>query len=67
MEADYKNTIKVAKKGNKKLQNNIIANKEKTIKGSIANKADEDALLNPKIEDSNFSLTDMFLLGKQID
>ena len=64
MEADYKNTIKSAKKANKKLQNNIIANREKTIKGSLASKADEEALLSANVEDSNLSLTDLFLLGK---
>jgi CRISPR/Cas system CSM-associated protein Csm4 (group 5 of RAMP superfamily) len=52
MEADYKNTIKAAKKANKKLQSNIIANKDKTIKGSLASKADEEALLTANVEDS---------------
>lgn len=67
MEADYKNTIKIAKRANKKLQSNIVANKDKTIKGSLTSKADEEALLSANIEDSNLSLTDLFLLGKQID
>jgi lactam utilization protein B len=67
MEADYKNTIKIAKRTNKKLQNNIIANREKTIKGSLASKADEEALLSANVAESNLSLTDLFLLGKQID
>jgi len=67
MEADYKNTIKIAKRQNKKLQQHILANKEKTTKGSIADKADEEALKSAKVVDSSLSLTDLFLFGKQID
>jgi len=44
-----------------------LPTEKKTIKGSLASKADEEALLSANVAESNLSLTDLFLLGKQID
>ena len=67
IEGDYKNTIRLAKKQNKKLQSHILANKEKTAKGSIADIVDKEALEGAKVNDSNMSLTDLFLFSEQVD
>tara|TARA_B110000503_G_scaffold95638_1_gene143974 strand:- start:54 stop:272 length:219 start_codon:yes stop_codon:yes gene_type:complete len=42
-------------------------NKEKTAKGSIADKIDKEALESALVKDSNMSLTDLFLFSEQVD
>jgi hypothetical protein len=56
-----------AKRNNKKLQQSILANKEKTVKGSTADKEEREALESVKINDNTNNKTDLLLLSKQID
>lgn len=63
----HKNTIKQAKKQNKKLQVSILANKDKTVKGSTADKEDREKLESFKVEDSTHNMMDLFLFSKQVD
>ena len=58
---------KQAKNANKKLQYSIASNKEKTIKGSLADKEEREALESVKIKDNTDNKADLFLLSKQID
>lgn len=44
--------IQQAKRNNKKLQQSIIANKDKTFKGGVADKAEREALESVKIHDN---------------
>lgn len=53
-----------AKRNNKKMQNAILANKDKTVKGSTADKEEREALESVKITDNTDSKMDMFLMSK---
>ena len=56
-----------AKRTNKKLQHSILANKDKTFKGGLADKAEREALEGVKVSDSQINKMDLFLLSRQID
>ena len=55
-----------AKKNNKKMQNAIIANKDKTVKGSVADKEEREALENVKVADDQDDKMNLFLFSKQV-
>jgi len=67
VEGSHKKMTQQAKRNNKKLQNNILSLKEKTVKGSTADKEEREALEKVKIHDNTDSKTDLFLLSRQID
>ena len=67
IETQHKNQTKFAKKANKKIQAIILANKDKTIKGSQAEKEERQALEQFKVEDNSYNKMDLFLLSKQVD
>lgn len=64
IEAQHKNQIKQAKKQNKKIQQQILANKDKTVKGSTGDKEDREALESFSIDDSVYSKMNLFLFSK---
>jgi len=45
----------------------ILANKDKTVKGSQAEKEERLALEQFKVEENNYNKMDLFLLSKQVD
>lgn len=49
------------------MQNSILANKDKTVKGSVADKEEREALENVKVTDDQDSKMDLFLLSKQVE
>ena len=49
------------------MQNSILANKDKTVKGSVADKEEREALENVKVTDDQDSKIDLFLLSKQVE
>ena len=67
VEGQHKNQIKQAKKQIKKIQQQILANKDKTVKGSVGDKEDREALESFCVDDSVHSKMDLFLFSKQID
>lgn len=67
IEGHHKKMIQQAKRNNKKIQVSIVANKDKTIKGSVADKEEREALEKVKIVDDADSKMDMFLFSKQVD
>lgn len=67
LETQHKKMIQQAKRNNRKLQQTIIANKDNTVKGGVADKEERVALENVKINDSNDNKLDLFLLSNQID
>lgn len=67
IEIQHKNQIKHAKKANKKIQAQILANKDKTAKGSTGAVQDQKALESFKVEDATYNKMDLFLFSKQVD
>ena len=67
IEMNHKNQIKVAKRQNKKIQATILANKDKTLKGSLGEKEDREALESFKVDDNAYDKMDLFLFSKQVD
>ena len=63
----HKQQIKQAKRANKKIQSIVLANKDKSVKGSVAEEEDRAALAAFKIDDSSYNKMDMFLFSKQVD
>jgi len=59
--------IKQAKRQNKKMQMMILANKDKTVKGSVGEKEDKEALESFKVSDQNDNKMNLFLFSKQVD
>ena len=59
--------MKQAKRNNKKMQLAILANKDKTVKGSMADKEEREALEGVKVADDQDNKMDMFLLSKQVE
>lgn len=55
--------IQQAKRHNKKLQQSILANKDNTVKGGVADKEEREALENVKINDNADNKLDLFLLS----
>jgi hypothetical protein len=66
VEGQHKKMMQQAKKNNKKIQNSIIANKDKTVKGSVADKEEREALENVKVTDDSDNKMDLFLFSKQV-
>ena len=62
-----KDLAPVYKKANKKIQNMILANKDKTLKGSIVDEEERKALMQFKVDESSYNKLDMFLFSKQVD
>jgi len=52
-----------AKKANKRMQLAILANKDKTVKGSVADKEEREALESVKVNDDSDNKMDLFLLS----
>lgn len=67
IENQHKKMIQQAKKNNKKLQQSILANRDVTVKGGLADKEEREALENVKINDNANNKLDLFLLSNQID
>ena len=67
VENQHKKMIQTAKKQNKKIQQMIVSNKDKTVKGSSAEKEDREALESFKVTDSADSKLDLFLFSNQVD
>lgn len=67
VENHHKNQIKIAKKASKKIQQQILQNKDNTVKGSEAEKQDKLALEQFKVKDSDQNLMDLFMFSKQVD
>ena len=59
--------IKQAKRQNKKMQMMILANKDKTVKGSVGEKEDKEALESFKVSDQSDNKMNLFLFSKQVD
>lgn len=53
-----------AKRKNKNLQTMILKNKEKTVKGSLADREEREALENVKVSDNQDNRMDLYLLSK---
>jgi len=53
-----------AKRNNKKMQMAILANKDKTVKGSTADKEEREALESVKVKDDQDNKMDLILLSK---
>ena len=49
------------------MQNAILANKDKTVKGSTADKEEREALESVKVKDDQDNKMDLILLSNQID
>jgi len=64
VEGQHKKMMKQAKRNNKKMQLAILANKDKTVKGSMADKEEREALEGVKVADDQDNKMDMFLLSK---
>ena len=64
VELNHKNQIKLAKRQNKKIQSTILANKDKTMKGSLGEKEDREALEQFKVDDNLYDKMDLFLFSK---
>jgi hypothetical protein len=45
----------------------ILANKDKTLKGSIVDEEERKALMQFKVDESSYNKLDMFLFSKQVD
>lgn len=67
IETSHKRMMQQAKRNNKKLQQSIMFNKEKTVKGSVADKEEREALEGVKISDNTDSKTGLVLIANQID
>ena len=67
VENQHKKMIQTAKKQNKKIQQMIVSNKDKTVKGSSAEKEDREALESFKVTDSSDSKLDLFLFSNEVD
>jgi hypothetical protein len=67
IELNYKSQIKVAKRQNEKIQAQILANRDKTVKGSLAEKEEREALESFKVDDNTYDKMDLFLFSKQVD
>jgi len=67
IETSHKKMMNQAKKNNKKMQQAILANKDKTVRGSTADKEEREALEGVKIADSTDNKLGLFLLSKQVD
>ena len=67
IELNHKNQIKIAKRQNKKMQTHILANKDKTVKGSLGEKEDRETLESFKVEDNAYDKMDLMLFSKQVD
>jgi len=49
------------------MQAQILANKDKTLKGSLGEKEDREALESFRVEDNTYDKMDLFLFSKQVD
>lgn len=49
------------------MQVQILANKDKTLKGSLGEKEDREALESFKVEDNTYDKMDLILFSKQVD
>ena len=49
------------------MQNAILANKDKTVKGSTADKEEREALESVKVKDDQDNKMDLILLSNQVD
>jgi hypothetical protein len=67
IEGQHKKMMQQAKKNNKKIQQVIMANKDKTVKGSLADKEEREALENVRVTDDQDNKMEFVLLSKQID
>lgn len=67
IELNHKSQIKTAKRQNKKMQSIILANKDKTVKGSLGEKEDREALESFKVDDNAYDKLDLVLFSKQVD
>jgi len=67
VEGQHKKMMQQAKRNNKKMQMAILANKDKTVKGSTADKEEREALEGVKVPDNVDSKMDLFLLSKQVE
>lgn len=63
IESSHKRMMQQAKRNNRKLQQQIISNKEKTVKGSVADKEEREALEGVKIADDTDSKTGLVLIA----
>ena len=64
IELNHKSQIKTAKRQNKKMQQIILANKDKTLKGSLGEKEDREALESFKVDDNAYDKMDLILFSK---
>jgi hypothetical protein len=63
VEQQHKKMMQHAKKANKRMQLAILANKDKTVKGSVADKEEREALESVKVNDDSDNKMDLFLLS----